>query len=267
VRPCWCQPAFHLPGTAARINFRQGSAALLAVVFALAAGLVWAEDAAMPVPASLNATQIVVRMRRQTQAQTVELRHYQALRHYQVEYRGFAARVAAAMDVEVNYDAAAGKSFRIVSQSGSHLLCEKVLKRAMDSEAEAYKDKGSTALTEVNYRFQLAGTDIVESRPAYILDVEPLTASKFLFRGKVWVDAADFAVVKMETEPAKSPSFWISRTLIHYSSVKTESFWLPRQVRSETRVRVGGTAVLTIDYGTYAVVAGPRILEAENSSR
>jgi len=46
------------------------------------------------------------------------------------------------MDVEVKYDAATGKSFRIVSQSGSSLLCNKVLKRAVDSEKEAAQDKG-----------------------------------------------------------------------------------------------------------------------------
>jgi hypothetical protein len=162
------------------------------------------------------------------------------------------------MDVEVNYDAATGKSFRIVSRSGSKLLCDKVLKRAVESEKEASLDKGSSALTETNYRFNLAGNESLGGRPAYILDVEPLTASKFLYRGKIWVDAADFAVVKMETEPAKSPSFWISRTLIQYSSAKTDGFWLPQQVRSETRVRIGGTAVLTIDYGSYQIVPDGR---------
>jgi len=247
-------PPFTLPGYAARMNSRQSRGLLLAVVFAFAAGLVWAEDAASLLPASLNSAQIVEQMRRQSQAQTAALKQYKALRHYAVEYRGFSARIAAKMDVDVNYDAANGKSLRIVSQSGSRLLCEKVLKRAVDSEEEAYKDKASTALTEANYRFQLAGSESVAGRTAYILNVQPLTDSKFLFRGKIWVDAADFAVAKMETEPAKSPSFWISRTLIHYVSVKTDSFWLPQQVRSETKVRVGGTAMLTIDYGSYAVV-------------
>jgi len=267
MRPSRNHPAFTVPGYAARMRFRQSRGALLAVVFALAAGLVWAEDAAVPAPANLNSAQIVEQMRRQSQAQTAELKQYQALRHYQVEYRGFAARVAATMDVQVDYDAAAGKSFRVVSQSGSHILCEKVLRRAIDSEQEAFKDKGSTALTEANYRFQLAGNENVAGRPAYILNVEPLTESKFLFRGKVWVDATDFAVTKMETEPAKSPSFWISRTLIHYSSVKTDRFWLPQQVRSETKVRVGGTAVLTIDYGSYSVVPGPGMAGMGSSSR
>ena len=69
------------------------------------------------------------------------------------------------------------------------------------------------------------------------------------------MDAADFAVVKMETEPAKNPSFWISRTLIHYTGAKTDGFWMPQKVRSETKVRFGGTAVLTIDYGSYSISA------------
>jgi hypothetical protein len=99
----------------------------------------------------------------------------------------------------------------------------------------------------------MAGSEIVDGRPAYILKVEPLSDGKFLYRGKVWVDAADFEVVKMESEPAKNPSFFISRTLIHYTGALAHGFWLPQKIRSETKVRIGGTAVLTIDYGDYQV--------------
>jgi hypothetical protein len=214
---------------------------------------VWPQDAGAGLPATSSANEIVEQMQRHDQAQTQELKHYKALRHYQVEYRGFSATVTAKMDVEVNYDAATGKSFRIVSQSGSSFLCSKVLKRAVDSEKEASQDKASTALTTANYRFHLAGSESVGGRPAYILNVEPLVASKFLYRGKVWVDAADFAIVKMETEPAKNPSLLISQTLIHYTGALVGGFWLPRELRSETKVRIGGTAVLTIDYGSYQV--------------
>jgi len=236
------------------MNFQLGREILLAVVFAFAASLAQAENAGAGVPANLSSDQIVQQMQQHTQAQTEGLKQYKALRHYQVEYHGFSARVAAKMDVEISYDAVQGKSFRIVSQSGSGMLCDKVLKRAVDSEKEASQDKRSSAMTEANYRFHLAGIESVAGRPAYILDVEPLTESKFLSRGKIWVDAADFAVVKMETEPAKSPSFWIARTLIHYTSTKTGAFWLPEQERSETKVRIGGTAVLTINYGSYEIV-------------
>jgi len=195
-------------------------------------------------------------MQRHNQDQSNQLKHYKALRHYQVQYQGFPANASAKMDVEVEFDASSGKSFRIVSGSGPKFLLDKVLKRAVDSEKEASQDKGQTALSEANYRFQLAGTDNVAGRPAYLLDVDPLKATKFLYRGKIWVDAVDFAVVKMETEPAKSPSIFIARTIIHYTSALTENFWLPQSMRSETKVRIGGTAVFTIDYGTYQI--GPK---------
>jgi len=210
----------------------------------------------------LTSAQIVEQLERHSLAQSGELKEYSALRHYTVEYRGFATTINGKMDVEVNYSAVNGKTLRIISQSGSRFLCEKVLKRAVDSEKEASQDKTSAALTRANYRFLLRGNESVAGRPAYILDVDPLTASKFLFRGKIWVDAADFAVVKMETEPAKSPSFWIARTLIHYTGAKTNGFWLPQLVRSETKVRIGGTAVLTIDYGSYQVVPMPALAAA-----
>lgn len=225
---------------------------LVASACLLAAGGVWAENGAS-LPASLSSGQIVAEMQRHNQARQQALGHYKSLRHYQVEYRGFSRTIAARMDVEVDYDADSGKSFRIVSQSGSKMLCEKVLKRAVESEKEAAQDKGATALTAANYRFQLAGNENLGGRATYILAVEPLKESRFLYRGKIWVDAADFALAKVEAEPSKNPSFWISRTLIRFTNAKTGDFWLPERNRSETRVRIGGTAVLTIDYGAYQV--------------
>lgn len=201
-------------------------------------------------------------MQHHNEARSAGLQHYQTVRHYSVEYQSSIAHIAAAMEVEVNYDRESGKSFRIVSQSGSKLLCEKVLKRAVDSEREASQNKGSTALTPANYRFKLAGSESLDGRPAYILHVEPITPSKFLYRGNVWVDATDFAVVKIEVEPAKNPSFWISRTRIRSTNAKTGEFWLPQQNRSESKIRIGGTAVLTIDYGSYQIIPETQRLAA-----
>jgi hypothetical protein len=226
---------------------------LIVAVFLLAAGAAWAANGDISPAANLSSAQIVEQMQRHNQARTQALKHYKSVRHYQVEYRGFSKSIVARMDVEVAYEASTGKSFRIVSQSGSKLLCEKVLKRAVESEKEAAQDKGATALTAANYKFHLVGTESLGGRPAYILDVEPVKESKFLYRGKIWVDAADFVLAKVEAEPAKNPSFWISRTRIQFTNAKRGDFWLPEKNRSETKVRIGGTAVLTIDYGVYQI--------------
>jgi hypothetical protein len=38
---------------------------------------------------------------------------------------------------------------------------------------------------------------------------------------------------------------------------KTDGFWMPQAMRSETSVRLGGVAVLTIDYGNYQIASSP----------
>lgn len=213
-----------------------------------------AVEKSTPIPTT---AQIMEKMQQHDQQQARTLQGYEGLRRYSVVYRGFTRTITASMDVEVSYDASSGKSFRTISQSGSGMLCDKVLKRALDSEREASLDRSSTALNSANYQFQFVGTDRVGDRPAYVLSVEPISPNKFLYKGKIWVDAAAFAVAKMEVQPANNPSFWISRTLIHHTNGMTDGFWLPEQNRSETKVRIGGTATMSIDYQSYRITTHP----------
>jgi hypothetical protein len=211
----------------------QGRSLLCAAVLIFTTGAGWGQDPNPSVHTNLTADQIVDQIERHNQSQAEALKHYETIRHYQVEYRGFGSTLAARMEVEVRFDAAAGLSYRILSQSGSKILCDKVLRRALDSEKEASRDKAATALTPANYRFRLEKVESLDQRPEYVLDVEPLTGNKFLYRGKIWVDATDFAVKKIEAEPAKNPSFWISRTQIRYTSAKVGGFWLPERNQGE----------------------------------
>jgi hypothetical protein len=217
--------------------------------------------ASAPSPATPDTAEIVQAIERHDQTQAKTLERYHALRHYEIEYRSVFKKITAKMDVELEYDAASGKNFRIVSQSGSHTLCEKVLKRALDSEKDAFQDHGAHALSTANYNFQLLGSETLNGRPSYVLQVDPVSGSPYLYRGKIWVDAADYAVSRMEVQPAKNPSFWISQTLIHQTNSRVGGFWLPQQNQSETKVRIGGKAVMTIDYGPYQI-SQPRLSQS-----
>jgi hypothetical protein len=206
-----------------------------------------------PSPGSPDIAELVQAIERHDQMQAKTLDRYHALRHYKVEYQGFLKHITAAMDVELEYDAVSGKDFRILSQSGSHTLCEKVLKRALDGEKDASRDRGAHALSQANYKFKLLGSETLYGRSTYVLQVEPVAGSPYLYRGRIWVDAVDGAVSGMEVQPAKNPSFWISQTLIHQTNSRIGGFWLPQQNQSETKVRIGGKAVMTIDYGPYEI--------------
>ena len=156
------------------------------------------------------------------------------------------------MEVEVNFDAPASKHFTVVSTSGSKLIQNRVFRRLMESEEQAgdSSNRKHTELGPDNYTFSLAGTDGAN----YVLNVEPREESRFLYRGKIWVDAHDFAVTRIEAQPARNPSFWTTKSLIHHSYQKVDNgFYLPKENKTVTSVRLGGVATLTIEYQSYQV--------------
>ena len=83
----------------------------------------------------------------------------------------------------------------------------------------------------------------------------PKVDNKFTYHGKVWVSEDDYAVVKIQGEPAKSPSWWINHAAFESDYVRRGDVWLPAKNVSSSHVRLGGEATLTIEYGTYPVVA------------
>src|SRR4030088_1529043 len=97
--------------------------------------------------------------------------------------------------------------------------------------------------------------------------------NKLLYRGRIWVNSTDFAVCRIEAEPAKNPSIWIKSTAIHHIYKKLGDFWFPSENASTSTMRVGGRAVLSINYRNYEILAArplqqidSRRLEARPSS-
>ena len=209
-----------------------------------------------PKPA-LNADQIVQKMVLKNLERARALEAYSGTRVYRLEYRGFPSSRSAEITVDVRYRSPATKEFSIRSESGSHFLVEKVFQRMMQSEKEALLDDNQTriALNNDNYRFILAWQESLPTGLAYVLMVEPRTSNKLLYRGRIWVDAEDFAVVRIEASPAKNPSFWTKETKIEQAYTKVGNFWLPVSNRSTSAIRLGGHAYFTIDYRDYKITA------------
>jgi hypothetical protein len=212
----------------------------------------------------LSIEEIVNNLVRRNLERAKGLRGYQGTRTYRLEYRGFPGSRTAEMVVDVKFDSPASKEFTVRSESGSKLVIERVFKKLLQSEQEALNEENQShiALNRDNYNFVLVGNDAGNQARTegllYILAVEPRIKNKLLFRGKIWVDAADFAVVRMEGEPAKNPSFWIKETQIEQVYARVGDFWLPVSNRSTSTIRLGGRASLTIDYRDYRVTAvGP----------
>ncbi len=212
---------------------------------------------AMETRSGLTAEQIVQNMVRKNLERARALEAYSGTRVYRLEYHGFPSSRSAEITVDVQYRSPATKEFNIRSESGSHFLVEKVFQRMLQSEKEALLDDNQTrvALNNDNYRFTPAGQESLPSGLSYVLLVEPRTNNKLLYRGRIWVDAEDFAVVRIEAAPAKNPSFWTKETKIEQAYAKVGNFWLPVSNRSTSTIRLGGHAYFTIDYRDYKITA------------
>ena len=209
---------------------------------------------AEPALPSLSSEQVVQRLMEKNLERAAALQHYVGKRSYRLEYHGFPASAEATMEVQVNYDAPATKHFTIVSATGSKLIQTRVFHRLLESEEQAgnASNRQHTELGPENYAFSLAGTEGTN----YVLNVEPKVESKFLYRGKIWVDGHDFAVTRIEAQPARNPSFWTTKSVIHHTYQRVDNgFYLPRENKTITSVRLGGVATLTIEYQSYQVTA------------
>lgn len=210
---------------------------------------------AADIPPSLSTSEIVSRMVQRNRERARDLQAFTGSRRYHLEYHGFPSQKSAELLVETSYRAPEEKQFRVVSESGSKLIIDRVFKKLLESEtdAAAHGNQQRTALTPENYEFVLIGNDVVARRSQYVLSVTPRSDNKYLYRGKVWVDANDFAVSQINAQPGRNPSFWTVHTEIQHVYVKIGEFWLPSHNTSITKVRFGGTATLTIDYFNYKI--------------
>jgi hypothetical protein len=204
-------------------------------------------------PPALPANVIVEKLMAASARRSAQLRGFEGTRFYRLQYHGFLGTREATMQVLVTFTAPDRRDFSVISQTGSKLLLNRVLLKLLDSEREAYRNQSQIELSPANYEFDFIGIEKNGNDSCYVLGVRPRKENKFLYRGKIWIDARDFAVVRMQGQPAKSPSFWIRDTQIDTNWAKVDDFWLIQHNHSASHIRMGGMADLNIDYSDYQI--------------
>jgi hypothetical protein len=215
------------------------------------------DDSATLPHGTLTADEVVTRMVQKNLERARALGAYQGTRVYRLEYHGFPGSRSAEMIVDVKFRSPGTKEFSVRSEKGSKLIIDRVFKRMLQTEKDAVTEENQkrVALNQDNYRFTLAGYETTQASPCYVLSVEPRTDNKLLYRGRIWVDAQDFAVARIEAAPAKNPSFWTKETKVEQVYAKVGDFWLPLSNRSSSEIRLGGHASFTIEYQDYQITA------------
>lgn len=232
---------------------------LLSALLLIATNSAMAADGSGTPP---TAEEIVNRMAAHDLARQGSIEGYVGMRRYVLENHKYHKR--AEMLVQVRGDQDGTKHFEIISQEGWGGAHKHVLRKMLESETETSRPemRASAKLIMQNYEFALVGTELLGSRQAYVLEVHPRRNEKYLFEGRIWVDAEDYALARAEGKPAKKPSFWTKD--IHFVQIyqKHGPLWFPLSTQSETEAHLFGTTDVKIEYRDYE----PRTSNAADNS-
>ena len=217
-----------------------------------------------------SASDVVTRMLASDTQRQQSLSGYEGTRRYVLVNDHMHKR--AEMVVRVTGDPDGTKHFEIVSETGWKAAQKHVLRKMLESEEEASRPEArfKARLSLDNYELQMVGIDEVDGRSVYAIDVSPKRKEKYLFRGRIWVDAEDYALVRADGNPAKNPSFWTKSVHFTHTYQKNGTIWFPSTTDSLTHARIFGATALKIEYfdykpGTSAVAGNGSELAQEGS--
>jgi hypothetical protein len=200
---------------------------------------------------SLSAPQILERMIQADNDRVAALAGYSGVRHYRFENRK--SNKQAELTVRMSCGNDGVKTFEVVAESGSGFVRNYILRKMIEAEVESSQngERKETRIIPENYDFRLVGTEALDGRDNYVLEINPKKPTKFSIRGRIWVDAQDFAIARIQGQPAKNPSFWIRSVQVVQRYGRTDQFWLPALNHSVAQARVFGVTEVVIEYSDY----------------
>jgi Outer membrane lipoprotein-sorting protein len=204
----------------------------------------------------MSGDELFSKLLQHNQLRDMRLQQYSAVRTYEVA--NDKGKIYAKEVVRMDYHAPDQKSFVAESEKGSKLVRDLVLKPLIESESETSSGRAhrDSSIKPENYTLNLLGEEDLASYHCLVVEALPKRKDKYLFEGKVWIDTEDYAIVRIEGRPAKSPSFWITRADFVRQYQKIGEFWLPAKDETVVHVRLNGNKVLTIDHRDYSINCG-----------
>ncbi len=199
---------------------------------------------------------ILAKLLERNRLRDARLRQYSAPRTYRVQ--DDKGKIRAEVHVVLHYRAPGAKEFKIVSEKGSGLIRNRVFKPLMEREVvtAAGRTRQDSSISTNNYIFNLIGEEDVDGHHCFVVQATAKRNDTYLFNGKIWIHAVEFAVVQIVGQPAKRPSFWINQVDFVRRNQKIGEFWLPLKDESVTQVKFYGKNILTVEYAPYEIRDG-----------
>jgi hypothetical protein len=182
-----------------------------------------------------------------------DLAGYTVTEHYSIRNYRFSS--AAEMMVATVYKKGEGKTYKVLSRSGSAMLQSSVFDRMLQEEKTMSRGdtRRQALVTSANYAMKLTGEETLSGRPCEVLELTPRKKSAHLLKGRAWVDSKDYSLVKIEGRPTASASFFVGRPLVTREYESVDGFSLARRSHAVSDGLFLGKTELTIEYNDYHV--------------
>jgi outer membrane lipoprotein-sorting protein len=186
---------------------------------------------------------------------------YTVTEHYEV-YRGKdEIHPAAEMTVRTLYQKDSGKSYTILSESGSKFIRTHVLRQLLDDEKQINLPgtREHSWFTSANYAMQLkpGGIQRVDGRECLALAISPRRKATNMIEGTLWVDAKDGTIVRLEGTSTQSPSVFTGPAQVSRQYVNVHGFAMATEARAVSESFLLGRTTVTIEYRDYQIELSP----------
>lgn len=175
--------------------------------------------------------------------------------HYVVFRGSDETHPAAEMTVKTTYARDTGKSYTILSESGSEIVRHFVLDTLLENEKRINEpgNRQASWFTSANYEMKLqpGGIQHVDGRDCYAVSINPHVKASNLIQGTMWVDAKDFTTVKIEGTATKSASMLTGPAQVMRQYANVSGFAQATHARAVSNSTLFGLTIVTIDYRDY----------------
>ncbi len=117
---------------------------------------------------------------------------------------------------------------------------ETLVRRILEGENAILGNREASEISEENYTFRFIGSDTVDGRTCYVLELLPKRKDPKLLAGTAWIDASTYLVRRVEGQVVQPASWWVHNVHVTLEFREVHGMWLQTAFLSTADVRLIG---------------------------
>ncbi len=204
-----------------------------------------------------NTATVIQQIDASVKARIDNIVRYTATEHYSVYRDKDEVHPVAEMTVRTTYQKDIGKSYTILSQTGSEIIRSLVLDTILNNEKQLSQPsiQNGAWITSANYAMTLkpGGTQLLDGRYCYVLALIPRRKTPYLIEGTLWVNSKDGSIVQVQGTTPKSSSIFTGPTQLIRQYANVAGYPQATHIRAVSNSYMFGQTIVHIDYQDYQI--------------